>query len=202
MGLRKNTDGNLRESGVNVKPSMSEIEVNKKTAENNKGEARLREVTMVELMKYYSPKYLVAVSFIVTFIAGFGYPAHGYLFFEILFQFFNFTDTDYWFYINLFCGMFLVTGFGIGMTQFLQRYSFSALGENLTCTIRVKLFESIMYKHVAWFDHKDKAPGVLSNILSEDIVLLNGLSTETVAIIFEAVFTVVVGLIVALCFCW
>jgi ATP-binding cassette subfamily B (MDR/TAP) protein 1 len=64
------------------------------------------------------------------------------------------------------------------------------------------LFSSIIYKHVSWFDSKDKAPGVLSNILSEDISLLNGLSSETTSIIMESIMTIVLGLAIALYFSW
>ena len=42
-------------------------------------------------------------------------------------------------------------------------------GENLTSTIRRMLFQSILSKHVGWFDSKDKAPGILTNIIAEDI---------------------------------
>jgi ATP-binding cassette subfamily B (MDR/TAP) protein 1 len=64
------------------------------------------------------------------------------------------------------------------------------------------LFSSIVYKDIAWFDSKEKAPGVLSNVISEDITLLNGLSTESISILIESVFTLVVGLIIALCLSW
>lgn len=39
---------------------------------------------------------------------------------------------------------------------------------------------------MSWFDRKEKAPGILSNILSEDVTNLNGLTTETVAVLSEA----------------
>jgi hypothetical protein len=48
--------------------------------------------------------------------------------------------------------------------------------------MRKKLFKGMIYKYISWFDNKERAPGVLTNIFSEDISLLNGLSTETVSI--------------------
>jgi ATP-binding cassette subfamily B (MDR/TAP) protein 1 len=68
--------------------------------------------------------------------------------------------------------------------------------------MRVMLFEGIIYKHVAWFDSKDKATGVLSNVLSEDITLLNGLSTESISIILESLFTIIIGIALSLYFSW
>lgn len=58
---------------------------------------------------------------------------------------------------------------GIGIFTYTQRLMFGLGGENLTLTIRKKLFEGIMFKHVGWFDHKDRAPGILTNTISEDI---------------------------------
>jgi ATP-binding cassette subfamily B (MDR/TAP) protein 1 len=95
-----------------------------------------------------------------------------------------------------------VLGFGIGLTAFGNRYCFSIVGENLTFTMRKKLFEGIIYKHIAWFDSKDKAPGVLSNVLSEDIILLNGLTTETISIMAEGICTLVIGIIISFKFSW
>ena len=68
--------------------------------------------------------------------------------------------------------------------------------------MRTLLFSSIIYKDVSWFDSKDKAPGVLSNILAEDITLLNGLSTETVAIYMEGSMGFIIGIIMAFTFTW
>jgi hypothetical protein len=44
--------------------------------------------------------------------------------------------------------------------------SFTYASENLIFTIRRKLYEGIIYKDISWFDSKDRAPGVLTNIMS------------------------------------
>jgi ABC-type multidrug transport system fused ATPase/permease subunit len=76
------------------------------------------------------------------------------------------------------------------------------LGENLTLTIRDKLFAGIIYKHIAWFDSKDKAPGILTNILAEDVSEVRGLSTETIAIYIESILAVIIGLVIGFRFTW
>lgn len=75
-------------------------------------------------------------------------------------------------------------------------------GENLTFAIRMKLFESIIFKHVGWFDNKGRAPGVLTNMLSEDIVQLNGLTTESVSVLLEALLGITVSCIICFIFDW
>lgn len=112
------------------------------------------------------------------------------------------SDPKYMYWINFWCGLTLVLGVLVGVFQFLQRYLFSYLGENLTLKVRKLLYASIIYKHLYWFDSKDKAPGVLSNVLSEDITLLNGLSTESSAIIAESICTLALGIAISLYFSW
>jgi len=85
---------------------------------------------------------------------------------------------------------------------YLNKLTYVFLGENLTYTIRNKVFEGILHKHLGWFDNKERAPGILSNVLSEDITLLNGLTTETIANILEATLCLIVGCVLAFVFTW
>jgi ATP-binding cassette subfamily B (MDR/TAP) protein 1 len=59
-----------------------------------------------------------------------------------------------------------------------------------------------MYKQVSWFDRKEKAPGILTNILSEDIAALNGLTTETMATLIESMMALVAGIALSAFFQW
>ena len=63
----------------------------------------------------------------------------------------------------------------------------------MTLKLRIMLFESILRKHIGWFDNKDRAPGVLTNIITEDISSVNGLTTEAIAILIEAFLGLVVS---------
>jgi hypothetical protein len=49
-------------------------------------------------------------------------------------------------------------------------------------------------KDIGWFDSKNRAPGILTNILTEDISSVNGLTTESLGIAVEAA--------LGLFFCW
>lgn len=64
------------------------------------------------------------------------------------------------------------------------------------------LFESILMKHVGWFDDKEKAPGVLVNVIQEDITKLNGLTTEAAGIIVEAFLGMFVSAAICFFFSW
>jgi hypothetical protein len=79
---------------------------------------------------------------------------------------------------------------------------FGFVGENLTFTVRKLLFKGILYKHVSWFDNKKRAPGILTNLMAEDVTDLNGLTTETVSILIEAFFGIIIGCIISFIFSW
>lgn len=70
---------------------------------------------------------------------------------------------------NFWVSMFAVLCGGMFLFTFIQKLAFGFGSENLVKTIRVKLFEAILYKHIGWFDNKDRAPGVLGNVIQEDI---------------------------------
>jgi ABC-type multidrug transport system fused ATPase/permease subunit len=66
----------------------------------------------------------------------------------------------------------------------------------------MKLFEGMVYKQLAWFDNKNRAPGILSNILSEDISALNGLTTEHIVALGESFLNLAIGVIIGLIYDW
>ena len=57
----------------------------------------------------------------------------------------------------------------MGITGFVQKVTFGYGGENLSLGLRMKLFEALMLKHIGWFDNKNRAPGILTKVLIEDI---------------------------------
>lgn len=92
--------------------------------------------------------------------------------------------------------------FATGIFVFFQNLTFTWVGENLTFAIRTRLFESILYKNVSWFDNKERAPGILTGVLSEDVTEINGLSTEIIAVYLEGIFGILIGLAIAFRFTW
>lgn len=57
-------------------------------------------------------------------------------------------------------------------------------------------------KDIGWFDSKDRAPGILTNVIQEDISALNGLTTEAAGIIVEAVLGMAVSAGICFIFTW
>lgn len=76
------------------------------------------------------------------------------------------------------------------------------MGENLTLKLRRKLFKGILYKQVSWFDNKNRAPGILTSVLAEDITEINGMTANTLGLLLEGVCGLIVGTIISFFFSW
>lgn len=103
---------------------------------------------------------------------------------------------------NRWFGFFVGVCITIGIIIFLEKLIFGIAGENLTSSVRKLLFRGIIYKQVCWFDDEKKAPGVLTTVLSEDITALNGMTTETLAVVMEAFLGLILGVLLACYFSW
>ena len=106
------------------------------------------------------------------------------------------VDRDHWFLGFLFLCI------GIGIVIGLEKLVYGVSGENLTHSVRKLLFKGIIFKQVSWFDDEKKAPGVLTTVLSEDVAMLNGMTTETLSTVLEALLGLVLGVILACIFSW
>ena len=157
---------------------------------------------MARIMSFYSPKWLAYLGFVSSVVNAFSFPIYGLIYAKLLFIMMaphspNFKpDREFW------CGMFLLEVFLLGVFSFLQKYIFMYIGENLTFDVRKELYRGIIYKDISWFDNKDRAPGILSNVLSEDIGALNGMTTEHLAILTESFLGLIIGVILAMCYTW
>ena len=98
--------------------------------------------------------------------------------------------------------MFGVLCLGIFVFTYIQKLAFGYGSENLTYRLRALLFEAILYKHIGWFDSKDRAPGVLGNVIQEDIAQINGLTSETYGVAVEAILGLVASSAMCLYFSW
>jgi hypothetical protein len=75
-------------------------------------------------------------------------------------------DNNSRFNTNFLVLMFMVLCLSIFIFTFLQKLSFGYGSENLTNKIRILLFKELLHKHIGWFDDKNRAPGILGNIIN------------------------------------
>ncbi|CDW72274.1 abc transporter [Stylonychia lemnae] len=155
------------------------------------------------IKKLYGPNYLVVFSFITSFFSAFAYPLNGMIFAKILFILVT-RDyiEDFYQQRNFWCSAYLALAFATGLTDFLNRGIHRQLSENLSCNIRVKLYKNIMKRNYSWFDNQERAPGILSSYLTEEVNNLNGLTSEAFTNILEAIFCLLIGVGIAFLYSW
>jgi len=62
--------------------------------------------------------------------------------------------------------------------------------------------EGIIYKQLSWFDSETKAPGMLTNIMAEDMSALNGMTTETISVLVQGCLGMGLAVIMSSYFSW
>jgi ATP-binding cassette subfamily B (MDR/TAP) protein 1 len=85
---------------------------------------------------------------------------------------------------------------------FCSKALFSTVGENITLNVRADLYTQILKKQIGWHDDAANASGILGAILAADVQTLNGASAEGVAVMTEAVFSLVWGCVIGFVYCW
>ncbi len=98
----------------------------------------------------------------------------------------------YWFLVCL----------GIGIVCGIEKSLFGVMGEKLTFEIRKELMRGVVFKQLSWFDNENRAPGILTNVFSEDVSNLNGMTTETLSTIVEAGLSLVIAIAIACIYSW
>ena len=187
---------------------MTAKQIEAAKAEEEKASKKIVKTTFVSdnagwkrLFSLYRPQYVI---FIMTILAAFNslaMPVTARCI--IVLQFIYFNQEDGWeeetmIYLIVFaCWVFFIM-----FVSATEKSLFGVMGEKLTFRLRVSLLEEIMHKQIAWFDREDRAPGIITNIISADIASLNGMTSEVLVTIFEVACIVVIGMIAGSYFCW
>lgn len=166
-----------------------------------------RDVTYSEIMKNYKPTHYAALGFAASVLASLSLPIFGFVLSKYIFvlaQYNNpaFDQNQTIMLRNQWTISFVGLCVGIGLSSYFQKLFFGLGGDNLTFTLRVKLFQAYLHKHIGWFDNKNRAPGILTNILTEDISAINGLTTESLGIATEAALGLFFSCLICFIFTW
>ena len=166
-------------------------------------EKKLYGVGYARIMSYYKPTILVIIMLIGACINSFQWAALGLVVskfqYVMIGMIYNPTITEerdrwvvYWFLVCL----------GIGIVCGIEKSLFGVMGEKLTFEIRKELMRGVVFKQLSWFDNENRAPGILTNVFSEDVSNLNGMTTETLSTIVEAGLSLVIAIAIACIYSW
>ena len=192
-------------------PRKEEIEI---TKEVNKEEEKLEDQIKANrilrkkkgffkrLLVHNKPVIFIFVGIVASLFVGALFPSFAVFWTKVLFVMMD-TDMDrmskdllkYW-------GILLLIGFIALFAVTSEKFSFGCLGENMSRNIREEWYGSILRKHVGWFDHPENTAGQLTTILSTEVNTLNGASTESLSIMFQAFVGLVIGITLAFYYEW
>ena len=153
---------------------------------------------------YNTPKLNAYIGVLFSVFNGVLGPIFGFLIIKTLFGMINNPfdlpkmrdEVDKW------CLVMVIASFVSLFVTSICKRAFGVVAENVTLQIRSDLYKNILVKHVGWHDHQDNSAGVLSAVLAKDVQLLNGVSSEGLAIMVEAMCSMIGGVIVAFIFEW
>lgn len=155
------------------------------------------------LFQYYKPAYMILVMIFLAFLSSTGLPGVGFFIIKTQFVLYERHTNDNWeadagYWLTWYVGWIFLIIFVVGAVKSLFGY----MGEKMTYHIRIKIVEEILHKQISWFDREDRAPGILTNIISAEITSLNGMTSETLVTLFELGSTCVLGFTGGLIFSW
>lgn len=58
------------------------------------------------------------------------------------------------------------------------------------------------HKQLSWFDRKDRAPGILTNIFSENVTRVKGMTSENLVMMAETFMTLTMSVLISFLLCW
>lgn len=175
----------------------------------------------MKVMAFNNPKIAIFLACFCVAAAGLCQPLYGWVFSEFLmeltipinvYQLLTMADDDYgkadmWkerledkvtgltYYTLIMAGVMFVGYIG-------KSYLFSYLGENVTLKVRQLLYESILEKHIGWFDLQENQSSVLTSAMAQESAIINGASSESLGPYVEGMCAVIGGLVIGFIFCW
>jgi ATP-binding cassette subfamily B (MDR/TAP) protein 1 len=98
--------------------------------------------------------------------------------------------------------MFFILALCIGVAYYCLGFSSSIIGTNISCTYRQQYFESILAKPIEFFDEEDNSSGTLTARVANDPTQLQQLLGINMAMVLQAVFSLIGCIIIAFYFGW
>lgn len=148
--------------------------------------------------------YKILVGLILALIAGFGYPALGIIFGEVLSVLI--TGPDHYSYmrerVNLLTGFLFMIGCVSIIIYFVLLTLVSDASVNLSRNIRHNVFRHYLRMDIAFFDQEENTSGALVSTLAKDAESVLALCGTSFCQVMQSLMIVFGGVIVGLAYSW
>jgi len=143
--------------------------------------------------------------FVIAIFASLAMPITAYCIIELQFAYYGRDDPNFEDWEGRTRNLLTLMVFWVICLFFIvaiEKYTFGTMGEKLTFKLRMLIVEEIMHKQISWFDNENRAPGIITDTISSNIALLNGMTSEVVVTLFELVCIVTIGMAAGIYFNW
>lgn len=181
--------------------TLEDLQKIKQTASTHKKD-RAAATGYARIFQFYQPKWMAVCMIFTALIMSMSFPVLGLLTSSYQYIIIDWESPEFE-ERRLIVGLsWLGLCFLIGGISAFEKGMFGTTGENLTANVRKALIRGVLYKQLSWFDSEKRAPGILTNVFSEDVASLNGMTTETASTVIEAGLGLGFGVLVALFINW
>lgn len=99
----------------------------------------------------------------------------------------QFMGTDVWDSVLEWIIVMGVSSFVIMIGKSIAMILLSRVAERVVNGTRMELYEAVLRKDIGWHDHRENSSGIMTSTLSSDVQMLNGVSSDGLAVMTEAV---------------
>jgi ATP-binding cassette, subfamily B (MDR/TAP), member 1 len=99
-------------------------------------------------------------------------------------------------------GRFVMLGVNCLLGYTLQYFCIAQVGQRISTQLRSDMFESFLRRDMSFFDYESNSAGSLTTRLADDARLVHEASGETLSNQLQAIFTLMVGLIIGFTASW
>ena len=169
---------------------------------NKYDDKSLQKGAIWENVKVFSkPNSLLALGFLGALCCGFIMPSYGFILPKLIFAMILPADmimeeVDFW------AGMMFLAAIGYGAFYFVQKYAFGVVGANIAKGCRESLYSSLLGKHLGWHDHGEHSAGIMTVILAKDTAAVEGVATETIAIMLQTILAMIFSIVLGFFYSW
>ena len=104
--------------------------------------------------------------------------------------------------IDFYAGMFCVLGAGALVTNALNSFLFTLLGEKISFELKSKTYYMTLKRKMAYFDDPENNPDILSSRISIETQNINILIGSFMGVLFNGIGAFICGIILSLVFSW
>lgn len=153
---------------------------------------------------YMKPGWKVVVALIATAIVAVSATLYGWFIMRSMSELniAAFTGESAFDAVAPWCGVMAGGCVLLFVSKTISGLLLSQVAEEVTQGFRAELYQAIVRKPIGWHDQRDNGAGIMTATLSSDVQLLNGVSSDGIAVLVEAIGGVLTGLVFSLIFSW